>query len=158
MLSELKQVQKKYGGASKAIDNWLEERGELLVRYCKLAGILPSGEAAKNAIDNSDVAEFCQVMVDYLSAGHFEVFDEIASKCETHGGESLELARSVWPKINVTTDVALNFNDKYAEANDDTDWSNFSADLSELAEALEDRFGYEDQLIHALYTKHSEVA
>ncbi|WAJ69963.1 sigma D regulator [Catenovulum adriaticum] len=157
MLTELKQVQQKYGGANKAIDNWLEERRELLVRYCKLAGLLPK-EARNNTIENSDVIGFCQVLVDYLSAGHFEVFDDIASKCETHGGESLELARTLWPKINETTDIALNFNDKYAEVNDETNWEAFSTDLSNLVEALEDRFSYEDKLIHALYTKHTQVA
>ncbi|MER2490366.1 sigma D regulator [Catenovulum sediminis] len=158
MLTELQKAQQKYGGASNAIDKWLEERRELLVRYCKLAG-LPPFEADKSKLPGSqEIAEFCQVLVDYLSAGHFEVFDNIASQCKVSGGESLELAKRLWPKINDTTDIALSFDDKYAEIEESANWDKFDSDLSNLGQALEDRFDYEDQLIHILYTKHTEVA
>lgn len=158
MLTDLQKAQQKYGGANKIIDSWLEERRDLLVRYCKLAG-LPPFEAENGQLpSHEEVIQFCQVLVDYLSAGHFEVFDNIVSQCKVNGGESLELAKALWPKINATTDIALKFDATYAELDENADWSDFDQDLSDLGQALEDRFDFEDQLIHTLFTKHSEVA
>ncbi|WP_016954408.1 Rsd/AlgQ family anti-sigma factor [Catenovulum sp. SX2] len=158
MLTELQKAQQKYGGANKIIDSWLEERRDLLVRYCKLAG-LPPFEAEKGQLpSHEEVIQFCQVLVDYLSAGHFEVFDNIVSQCKVNGGESLELAKTLWPKINTTTDIALKFDATYAELDENADWGSFDTDLSDLGQALEDRFDFEDQLINNLFTKHSEVA
>ncbi|KMT65081.1 Rsd/AlgQ family anti-sigma factor [Catenovulum maritimum] len=152
MLTDLKQTQQKYGGANTIIDNWLAERQDLLVKYCHL---IQQGSALPQA---EEVVEFCQVLVDYLSAGHFEIFDDIVSKCEKNGGESKALAHDLLPKITSSTDLALNFNDTYTSVVDDSVWKSFDEDLAKLGQALEDRFEYEDQLIHNLYTKHTETA
>ncbi|AWB67117.1 sigma D regulator [Saccharobesus litoralis] len=158
MLSRLESTQAQYGGASKVIDSWLEERQEWLVRYCQLAGLPPFEKNAAALPNQTEVQAFCQVMMDYLSAGHFEIYDQIVSKCEVHGGESVELARSLTPKIAASTEIAVSFNDKYAEANGDDDYEPFDEDLSTLGQQMEERFEYEDKLIHTLYTKHTETA
>ena len=93
--------------------------------------------------------------MDYLSAGHFEIYDDIAKACKEKGPESQNLANALYPRISETTDVALDFNDKYAEVDKDDLLDEFDKDLSTLGEALELRFELEDELIDNLYSNHT---
>jgi regulator of sigma D len=162
MLTRLEQAQSKWGGSHSAIDNWLNERQELLVRYCHLAGT-SSFEAEDKALpQEKDILLFCQVMMDYISAGHFEVYEQIVKACKVNGNGSHELATNLYPKIDSTTDTALTFNDKYADKNSDENahksidefFASFDVDLSQIGQALEVRFGLEDELIETLYENH----
>lgn len=155
MLTQLEQTQQKYGGSNTVIDNWLAERQELLVRYCKLAGLPPFEKEAKTLPEPLPVNRFCQILIDYLSAGHFEVYDDIVKECEKHGPESAALAQKIYPEISSTTDVLVNFNDKYANLTENTDITGFDTDLSVVGQLLEERLELEDELIHTLHTKHS---
>ncbi|WP_199610587.1 sigma D regulator [Flocculibacter collagenilyticus] len=155
MLTQLEKAQQKWGGVNTAIDDWLAERQDLLVHYCKLAGMKPY-ERNDNALpEKQDIMQFCQLMMDYVSAGHFEVYDQISNACKENGNNSIALAQSLYPRINQTTDIALEFNDKYAETNIEQLFEEFDTDLSKLGQALEERLELEDELIHNLYTKHS---
>lgn len=155
MLSRLEQTQQKYGGANHIIDNWLAERQELLVKYCKLAGLPPYDSGSKLLPDVSDVNEFCQILIDYLSAGHFEIYDDIVKQCQADGSESAKLAESLYPKIAETTDHLVAFNDKYMAMNVSANLEKFDNDLSNIGQFLEVRLELEDQLIHTLYAKYS---
>lgn len=156
MLTKLEQAQQKYGGANTVIDAWLTERQELLVKYCKLAG-LPPFETEANALpETREVNSFCQLLIDYLSAGHFEVYNDIVKQCQEHGPESAKLAEEVYPQITATTDLLVNFNDKYTNISAKTDLSGFDNDLSKVGQILEQRLELEDELIHTLYAKHSQ--
>jgi hypothetical protein len=68
--------------------------------------------------------------MDYLSAGHFEIYNDIAKACEIKGEQSLALAQQLYPKISASTDVALSFNDKYAETKQGSALPDFDAELS----------------------------
>ncbi|WP_394175718.1 sigma D regulator [Thalassotalea litorea] len=151
MLTRLEQAQQQWGGSSNAIDNWLTERQDVLVNYCRLAGLPPFDKADRALPKSSDIQAFCQVLVDYISAGHFEVFDQIVRKCKENGPHSLALAQRVYPQIARSTDIALTFNDKYADLGEDSELEGFDASLSALGQFLEERFDLEDQLIEALY-------
>ena len=48
MLTKLQQATEQWGGFNSTIDDWLEERKQLLVQYCQLAG-LPPFERTDNA-------------------------------------------------------------------------------------------------------------
>ncbi|WP_438864456.1 sigma D regulator [Neptunicella sp.] len=146
MLSGIEQAKQKWGGAHNAIDNWLTERQMLLVMYCDLAGIPPYQRTSQALPDKSKVADFCELLMDYLSAGHFEVYEQLSN------GDSLYDTLS--PKISATTDEALKFNDRYAEINDDTNMSDFDNHLSKLGQQLEERFALEDELIGTLHNEH----
>jgi regulator of sigma D len=162
MLTRLEQAQTKWGGSHSAIDNWLNERQELLVRYCQLAGTPPFERKDNSLPEEMDITLFCQVMMDYISAGHFEVYEQIVKACKVNGSDSHQLATNLYPKIDLTTDSALVFNDKYAEPaerkangnNADDFFSDFDTDLSQVGQAMENRFSLEDELIEALYLKH----
>lgn len=155
MLTRLEQTQQKYGGANTVIDTWLAERQELLVQYCKLAGLPPYDQDARVLPDVNNVNEFCQILVDYLSAGHFEVYNDIVKQCQEHGPESAKLAETIYPQISATTSELVDFNDKYTAMNVKADLSSFDSDLSVIGQILEDRLELEDELIHTLYSKHS---
>jgi regulator of sigma D len=53
--------------------------------------------------------------------------------------------------------MALEFNDKYAEADGKTLSKNFDRDLSILGQALVERFDFEDELIQTLHNKYSKT-
>ena len=107
--------------------------------------------------DLADIQHFCQLLMDYLSAGHFEVYEQIVSQCAVNGHDSRKLADSLYPKIANSTDMALEFNDKYAEVDGSALSKNFDRDLSILGQALVERFDFEDELIQTLHNKHSSA-
>lgn len=151
MLVRQEQTEQKYGGSHSAIDTWLSERQTLLVKYCELAG-LPPFESNKNSLpDYAVITEFCQILIDYLSAGHFEVYDEIVEQCS--GTDSADLANRLYPQITETTQTLVDFNDKYSNLPANSEFVGFDNDLSELGSTLENRMELEDELIHAYYTK-----
>jgi len=154
MLTQLEKAQQEWGGSHSVIDSWLEERQELLVLYCKLAGLPPFDRNDQALPEQAHIQKFCQILMDYLSAGHFEVYNDIAKACEIKGEQSLALAQQLYPKISASTDTALSFNDKYAEVSKDSALPDFDAELSKLGESLEQRFEYEDELIDNLYSNH----
>ncbi len=158
MLRELEKAEQKWGGSNKLIDQWLENRRKLLVHYCQIAGLPPYAKAEKSLPSFERVKFFCDLLVDYVSEGHFEVYDRVVNACENSGPSSKSLAQQVLPKITSTTNVALDFNDKYAEAQDDQVLYELDDDLSELAHAMETRFELEDKLLEILHNKLSESA
>ena len=156
MLSKIKQAKQQWGGSNKLIDSCLEKRQELIVNYCQIAG-LPPFQQKDNALPApSAIKEFCNQLVDYVSTGHFEIYKEVVSRCETHGQSSLEQVNKIIPKITDTTDLALEFNDKYAEIND-SELDQFDRHLSTLINGLEQRFALEDKLLATLFEKHTAV-
>ncbi|PTB87813.1 Rsd/AlgQ family anti-sigma factor, partial [Pseudidiomarina aestuarii] len=54
------------------------------------------------------------------------------------------------PLISDTTEIALDFNDRYSERDERSDLKNFDRELSSLGEALELRMEFEDRLLAAL--------
>ena len=155
MLTRLEKAQQKWGGSHSVIDKWLTERQELLVLFCRIAGFSPYEKKDHALPDQLQIQNFCQILMDYLSAGHFEIYDDIAKAYKEKGPESQNLANALYPRISETTDVALDFNDKYAEVDKDDLLDEFDKDLSTLGEALELRFELEDELIDNLYSNHT---
>lgn len=156
MYTRLQNARLQWGGSLTAIDNWLEERQQLIVSYCKLAALPPFDKqnSDQQLPEQNHIQAFCQILMDYLSAGHFEVYDQIVSQCEVNGHDSKSLAERLYPRISASTDLALEFNDSYAEQIDEAGSLEFDAHLSRLGQALEERFSLEDELIQTLATRH----
>ncbi|GHG04035.1 sigma D regulator [Thalassotalea marina] len=150
MLTQLEQSKKRWGGQNKVIDNWLKERQLLLVAYCELIGMPQKEDHNHSLPSQQDLTRFCQILMDYLSAGHFEIFTNIVAECNEKGPDDKRQADTIFPKLNDSTDLALQFNDKYAEMPVDDLPDNFDIELSALGRALEDRFSLEDQLLDML--------
>jgi len=156
MLTRVEKAQQKWGGSHTVIDKWLNERQELIILYCKMAGFSPYDKKDHALPKPEQIQAFCQILMDYLSAGHFEVYDDIAKACENKGPQSQQLASDIYPRISSTTDIALDFNDKYAEVDKEDLLEQFDNDLSVLGETLEMRFELEDELIDNLYSNHTD--
>ncbi|QIR13461.1 sigma D regulator [Shewanella aestuarii] len=155
MLTKLEKAEKRWGGANKLIDQWLTHRRKLLVKYFKLAGLAPNRNTDKTLPSIEDVKDFCAQLVDYVSEGHFEVYDKVVSACAKHGQESKATAQTLLPKISESTDIALDFNDKYTESENDEILYHLDKDLAQLAQAMETRFEFEDELIEILHSRYS---
>ncbi|MDP5206117.1 sigma D regulator, partial [Alishewanella sp. SMS9] len=145
MYTRVQQAQQKWGGSLTAIDNWLAERQQIIVCYCRLAGLPPFEKDRHTMPSQEKIREFCQLLMDYLSAGHFEVYERIVTQCAVNGTDSRRLADSLYPKIAVSTDLSLEFNDKYAEHLSTRNSGSFDIELSALGQALEERFELEDK-------------
>ncbi|WP_432455814.1 MULTISPECIES: sigma D regulator [unclassified Agarivorans] len=153
MLRKLEQAQAKWGGASQVIDAWLLARKQLLITYCNLAGLPPYESKERSLPSPETISHFCEQLVDYVSTGHFEVYEQIVSGCAGEGDS--QPAEKLLPQISATTETALRFNDQYAEVNEDLEFASFDRDLSELGQEMEERFAIEDQLLDHLY-QHSQ--
>jgi regulator of sigma D len=136
------------------LQGWLRERRQLLARYTELA------VAADSNPDAHDLAKrqsrLCQVLVDYVSAGHFEIFHGLIAEAESFADGSASAAATVMPAIGDTTEVIMAYEEKYA--GNGTDRTHLERDLSSLGEVLESRFSLEDQLITALHYSHRAQA
>lgn len=155
MLKQLEKAEQRWGGVNNLIDHWLKNRRNLLINYCKIAGIPPYDATKKSLPGVILVKEFCDQLMDYVSEGHFEVYDQVVTACEKNGESSKALAQHLVPRISETTDSALHFNDKYTESVDDKVLFQLDKDLSSLGHAMETRFELEDKLLEVLHTKHS---
>lgn len=153
MLENCKSAKERWGGVNKIIDRWLQERQDLLVDYCALSGVTVFDE--NNPSHRQKVSHFCQILVDYVSAGHFEVYDQLIKEGRDFDDtEALETAATLYKTIDATTERLLDFNDKY-EATDDL--SSLALDLSEIGQQLEPRFEAEDQMIAVLHVSHKDM-
>ena len=150
MLENCESARERWGGVSDIIDRWLQERQEMLVRYCSLSGA-PDADAPAND-QGPKLQRLCQIMVDYVSAGHFEVYDQLMREGrEFNNDEALKEAGKLYADIDATTEFVLDFNDKYQETDDLTC---LDRDLSQLGEVLETRFEAEDRMIAVLHVAH----
>ena len=118
---------------------WLKQRQELLVIYSQLCGIEQPSESFEK------LQVFCQSLMDYLSIGHFKMFEKLAEAHYHLSPHTKGLDGSILQKISDTTDIALDFNDKYTDSESLED---LSEDLSVLGENLAHRMDWEDKLIN----------
>ncbi len=128
------------------IEKWLQERQEMLVLYCQLAGLEPF---TPDKSINGLLKDFCQVLVDYIAFGHFEVYDRIG-RGEERRNRVLRVAKDVYPKVAAVTDLAVAFNDKYDAREKVPELDELDQDLSRLGSELASRIEVEDQLVEAL--------
>ena len=150
MLENCKSARERWGGVSDIIDRWLHSRQALLVHFCALSEKKEISEGDAEVEEN--VRQLCQQLVDYVSAGHFEVYEQLIREGQDFGDKTaLEKSRDLYKQIDSTTDLAVDFNDKYLETDD---LGSLARDLSQLGEALETRFSSEDQMIALLHTAH----
>ncbi len=149
MLENCQSAKERWGGVSDIIDRWLQERQELLVRYCGLSDTPTANDAPEQ------LQRVCQILVDYVSAGHFEIYDQLVKEGREFEDQSaLDEAQKLIGNIDETTEFALDFNDKYLETDDLT---TLTADLSKLGEILAIRFEAEDRMIEVLHVAHKDL-
>ena len=148
MLESCQNAQERWGGVHKLIDRWLLERHELIQAYDTL-GAHPDALAEKQ----KPLQEFCGSLVDYVSAGHFEVYEQLTGEAKAFNDKrGLELAETLYPRIDVITEKLLAFNDLCDEG------KCVAEKFKERGGLLHERFELEDCLIEVLHTAHKQKA
>ncbi|EKS6731098.1 sigma D regulator [Enterobacter mori] len=145
MLNQLESLTERVRGSNKLVDRWLHVRKHLLVAYYNLVGIKPGKESFMR-LNEKALDDFCQSLVDYLSDGHFNIYERIIREME---GTTLYLAASkLYPLLEANTQQIMDYYDSTLEnAIDHDNYLEFQQALSDLGEALEERFTLEDKLI-----------
>lgn len=128
------------------IDKLLVERQEMLALFCQVAGLEPY--SADKPVKEK-LGEFCQVLMDYMAFGHFEIYDRISRGEERRNGV-VDIAQEVYPRVVAATDAAVAFNDKYDSSDHELVLDKLPDDLSHLGEELAVRVELEDRLIAAM--------
>lgn len=149
MLDECTDKRERWNGVEQLLQGWLKERQDILVNYAALAAHPRADE------EITHMRALCELLVDYTSAGHFEVFYELIREAEAFGDDSETMALEMISRIGDTTEIILGFDEKYPLASGQE--GDFSADLSLLGEILESRFELEDQLIASLHSVHART-
>ncbi len=151
MLDNCTDNQERWQAVEKLLQGWLKERREVLVKYAAIAATLDR-DSSSQGIDPG-VQRLCQLLVDYVSAGHFEAFYELIREAEAFGDGSGRSAAEIIPRIGDTTEVIMGFDEKYSSGESHSE--DLDNDLSLLGEMLESRFELEDRLIAVLHKSHA---
>ena len=153
MFENYQSAKERWGGVSSIIDSWLHDRQQLLVVYCELSKIKTFSE--DNIDHQNQLKKLCQILVDYASAGHFEVYEQLIKEGREFGDtQGLKKAASLYHIIDDTTEMLLDFNDKYLETDD---LGELVDDLSAIGQGLEPRFSAEDHMIAVLHSSHKNM-
>lgn len=128
------------------IQHMLDERKELLSLLIQLSH-LEKNHAVPDDVEMLE--EFCEVLVDYIASAHFSLYERIVDGKERRKTVA-DIARSIYPQIEYSTEKILTFNEKYNADNQDRKLENLATDLSEVGMILASRIDLEDKLIAAL--------
>lgn len=151
MLESCQNAQERWGGVNKLIDRWLQSRLKLVEAYDAL-GDTPAALAA----DREGLQNFCGILVDYVSAGHFEVYEQLGDEARAFNDKrGLELADTIYPRLDFITKFALTFNDR-CDKGDCSDAAVVAREFNQLGQLLHERFELEDCLIEVLHNSHKE--
>ena len=130
---------------NKIIRAWLNERNQLLSLYCELSDSVQN--EAGEALIHLRLDQFCELLVDYISAGHFEVYAELLDLDKLCDRQSDTLS-GLYSLLTANTGAVLAYNDLLTrQAADEIDQSEIREPLSELGELMVSRFDWEDQLL-----------
>ncbi|MDF1764597.1 MAG: sigma D regulator [Oleibacter sp.] len=155
MLEKCKDAQERWGGVHRMVDTWLNNRQSLIVLFCNLSTSKPL--STEEPLGHS-IQRFCEVMIDYCSAGHFEIYEQLVAEAREYDDGGVELANELVPRLDALTAKCVDFNDTYDKFCTLEELCKLSADLSALGEVLEERFQIEDRLIERLHTVHQEAS
>ena len=132
---------------TQTINNLLNERQQVLVSMCELAELEAGEVSAETVIHN--LRNFNQRLVDYTAMGHFEIYERIIDGKERRGNIKL-VADRVYPSISDTTQLFVEFNDKYDGADESESLVDLYRDLSQIGEAMAERIESEDMLLREI--------
>lgn len=147
------------------VNDMINERKQLVLKYMELINPQMKISQSDDSMDQhvldpsyEQVVDFCDALVDYISRGHFDLYPKIVELIENASGRSLSIAHRVMPRIDKTTEVLLQFADRYAEDLDSAKMKTLRSDLSKAGQLLVQRFRNEDRLIIGLRLVNAIVA
>lgn len=130
----------------KLVEDMLQERQQMLVLLWELSklDLRKTDESTRQTLE-----DFQEILVDYIAAAHFGLYQRIAEGNERRQAV-LDIAREIYPRIARSTDIAVEFTEKYDNPSADTVTAKLADDLSLLGEELTSRIELEDRLILAM--------
>ncbi|SDS86168.1 regulator of sigma D [Halopseudomonas litoralis] len=151
MLERCRTAQERWGGVDDLIDRWLTERKKLVEHYIALRDREDPGASTQQLLNN-----FCSCLLDYASAGHFAVYEQLVRGAEEAGDErALDLTRQVIPRIETITQFAVIFNDYYGPKHTRAlKLDIMHSRLLKLGGLLLERFELEDCLIEVMHNAY----
>ena len=142
------QSQERRAGTQQLVERLTSDRAAMLALFCQVAGVEPFKRDKSERSSRALLDEFCQVLVDYIAAGHFSLYERIVNGKERRR-DTAKLAEELYPRINQTTDAAIAFNDKYDSEKHPESRDELESELPGLGEELSKRIELEDQLLNA---------
>ncbi|WP_280549399.1 MULTISPECIES: sigma D regulator [unclassified Halomonas] len=157
MLEDCKNALERWGGVHELIDRWLHERRELLVHF---AALKQACDTELEAVSAQRVNTFGELLMDYISAGHFEVYPQLREEAKAfRDHQALELADRLLERLEMSTELVLSFDRDYdSPARAQHHMRRLPAWLDRLSRGLSERFSLEDQLIARLHAAHAPDA
>jgi len=153
MLDSCTNAQERWGGVHQLIDRWLAERQQLILNYRQLRE-----RPEPSTQTDSELTAFCDILVDYVSAGHFEIYEQLLREAQDFDDQrGIELAHRVYPRIETITLQAVAFNDQYGQSDRADDEAAMQTQLHQLGGMLHERFELEDCLIEVLHNAHKDL-
>lgn len=119
-----------------------KERKEVWSLYCKIGELKPFSSSSET---QSLVTQFSQLLIDYVSLGHFGIYERLLAGNERRDGV-LTVAKRIYPEFSKITDAVVSFNDKYDDSKNQFSADDLETDLSSLGESLAKRIDLEDEL------------
>lgn len=149
MLERCKTAQERWGGVDRLVDRWLADRKELVEHYIALRDRTAQDKGLQQQLNL-----FCSALLDYVSAGHFAIYEQLVRGAEEAGDDrALELVSKVMPRIETITQFAVIFNDYYgAQTTRQLKEDVMHSRLLKMGGLLDERFELEDCLIEVLHT------
>lgn len=139
-------IQERRQQTGRIVHELLEERQQMWSLYCALGEMQPF--MAGKELDRK-LRAFCQLLIDYISLGHFGIYQRIHDGTERRQRVK-DVAEKIYHRIVEATDAAVAFNDKYENLSGEALTSRLAEDLSALGEVLATRSELEDQLMTAM--------
>jgi regulator of sigma D len=147
--SEAEATVERRSESHRAIQKLVDHRTQMLSLYGELAAHRPYTDSKSSEYITNLVQRFCQALIDYTADAHFRLYRFVDNNKERRASVS-GIAEKVYPQIEVSTQVILDFNDKYDVDDREKDLTNLERDLSVLGEKLADRIEQEDLLVDVL--------
>lgn len=157
MLEDCKSALERWGGVHQLIDRWLDGRRELLVNFVELK---EACDAELEAVSKERIDAFSELLMDYISAGHFEVYPQLREEAHAFGDDrALVIADRLLERLEMSTELVLAFDGEYeSPGRVRQNIARLPAWLERLARGLTERFTLEDQLISRLHAAHAPDA
>jgi regulator of sigma D len=150
MLDQATQSLVKFSGHSNSLDRWLQHRQLLVSGYFHMI----TKAQASTLPQLSDVRYWCVELVDYLTAGHFQVFSELVPVANAPQQTADEFDAK-YSSISSTTDDLLKMQETVFSLNEDNNVA-LQEMLSGLGETLAKRLEMEDLLISISISQKEE--
>lgn len=144
-------IKQRWSDVDRLLTRWLAARQDLIVQYCGLSGVQKLSPSSNNC---ARLRKLCGLLVDYVSAGHFEVYHELLREGEAFDDGGAARATAILANLQDSTAAALHFDEQYGEATSIVDAGLLAKDLSRLGESMAARFELEDRLVAILHHAH----